>query len=87
MLAMSLNIISFWVINLPLAYLFAYPLGWRLEGIFLALPLGPLFETVALIIIIRKVDLKRVAKEVTDRLESVEQNLDESVDIEMKEAE
>jgi len=56
-----INIIGFWIVEIPLAWLLAYHLGWRVRGVFAAIPISETLIAVLAVIVFLRGGWKRRA--------------------------
>uniref|UniRef100_A0A7S3N2X1 Uncharacterized protein n=1 Tax=Euplotes harpa TaxID=151035 RepID=A0A7S3N2X1_9SPIT len=69
------SLIGYWVLNLPLAYLFAFTFDMRLKGIWIGVQAGTVFTCVSYTIMIFKTDWNKLAQDINDRIEDDKKEL------------
>lgn len=68
---LRVNLVAFYIVAIPAAYCFAFPLGWSVEGLYCGLILGATVQAASYAVFTTRVDWENEASRAAERLKTL----------------
>lgn len=68
------NLITYWILIIPLAYFLCFKAQWGLIGLFAAFPFGSIFQIISMLYLIFKSDWNALSLEATKRIDETKES-------------